>query len=130
MAASVLVIQGIVEQNAALANRRILRDKSTFSQVLAALLRNNRSQNVFALLSAVVNNLAVFEGKPEVFNNLAGMNQRQRRVNSAVYLAIVWCGKDFLSRNVGEEQRSILCFSSTTLPKMSWIHTNSQISPI
>lgn len=66
MAASILVIQGIVEQNAALANRRVLGDKRTFSQVLAALLRNNRSQNVFALLSAVVNNLAVFEGKPEV----------------------------------------------------------------
>ena len=51
-------------------------------------------------------------------------------MNSAVYLAIVWRCKDFLGRNVREEQRSILRLSSAALPKMSWIHADSQVSSI
>ncbi len=57
------------------------------SQVLATS-RNNRSQNVLVRRSQ--QSARLWLQTPEVLNNLAGMNQRQRRVYSTIYLAILY----------------------------------------
>ena len=88
------------------------------------------TQQICALVRAVLHYLAVLEGDMEVFDQLSVKDVGLCAVNDAVHLILMGCGEHLLGGDVGQEGHTLLVFAAGALPHSLFRQTHSQVGAV
>ena len=131
MAASVLIIERIVEQNATFADRRVLGDERDLAQTSGTFVGvNDARKRRLAHAGIVVHYAAGLELNPKIVNLVTVVNERHSRIHDTVDAHTIRRGEDFLGGNVGEEGVPIGRLALAAGPLVTFRHANRQIGSI
>lgn len=104
VAGSVLVKQGVVEQLAAAVNGAGGGHQCHLTDVACALVGVQQlTQQICALVGAVLHHLAILEGNVEILDQLSIKDVGLCAVNDAVHLILMGRGEHLLGGDVGQE---------------------------
>ena len=88
------------------------------------------TQQICALVGAVLHHLAILEGDVEILDQLSVKDVRLCAVNDAVHLILMGCGEHFLSGDVGQEGHALLVFAAGALPHGLLGQTHGQVGAV
>ena len=102
MAGGILIEERVVEEQAGLVDRRLLRHERALAKIVAALVHaDDLLENILSLFGFYLHGAALFKADGEILDELARIGERLRGVNDALGSAAVGRGEDLLGRHVG-----------------------------
>ena len=131
MAGSVLVKQGVVEQLAAAVDGAGGGHQCHLTDVACALVGVQQlTQQICALVGAVLHHLAILEGNVEILDELTVKDVGLCAVNDAVHLILMGRGEHLLGGDVGQEGHTLLVFAAGALPHRLFRQTHGQVGAV
>lgn len=102
MAGGIFIEERIVEEQAGLMDRRLLRHERALAKIVAALVHaDDLLENILSLFGLNFHGAALFKADGEVFDELPLIGEGLRGVHDALGGAAVGRGENFLGRHVG-----------------------------
>ena len=131
MAAGVLVIERVIEQNVTFANWRVLGNERDLTQMSGTFIGvNNARKRRLAHAGIVVHYATGLELNPKIVNLVTVVNERHSRIHDTVGTHTIRRGEDLLGGDVGEEGMSIGRLTLAAGPLVTLRHANRQIGSI
>ena len=131
MAAGVLVVEGVIKEQAALADGRVLADQGALAQAAGVLVGcEDVLEHLAPLRRTEIDHAATLETEPEVAHDLAAVDEGQSGVHDAVGAQAVRRGEHLLRGHVGKVDRPVHGTAGTALPDAAWVETDREVGAV
>ena len=131
VAARVLVVERVVEQDAALADGRILGDERALAETTGVLVRvHDLLEHLVAALCPVLHHATALEAQPEVSDDLTGVHQGHGGEDNPVRAGAVRRGEDLLGRDVGEVAHAVDRGRRASLPDAAAVEPDREVGAV
>ncbi len=119
VAGDVLVVERVVEQQAALADRAVVGHERDLAEIARAVVhRNGGVEHVLAARGPRLDDAPVPDGEADVLDDAAVVHQRQRGTDRTVHAGFERRGEDLLRWQIGDEADARGRFGVAHRPEM------------
>ena len=131
MAGSIFIKKGVIKQQPALADRRVIGHQGTFAQIRRAFVHaDQRSQQLLIFLRMQLDDLAAGKPKPEALDQLPLVGQRHRGMDNSLCFAALGGDKALLGRDICIEENALAIRIAAALKLCLRDHADTQVRPV